>query len=55
MRKQLLEASELQGEMLKGQKEGLLIQNELLEHGKQLGNIIQSSSESVTNMVFNFK
>lgn len=55
MKDQLLEASQVQGAMLESQKEGLKIQNQLLDNGKELENIIQSSSESVTNMVFSFK
>lgn len=55
MKEQLLEASQVQGAMLESQKEGLKIQNQLLDHGKELENVIQSSYESVTNMVYSFK
>ncbi|KAI4502441.1 hypothetical protein M0802_002353 [Mischocyttarus mexicanus] len=55
MKEQLLEASELQGLMLKSQKEGLQIQNEILNHGKELGSVIKSSSETVNDMVMEFK
>ncbi|XP_031784980.1 uncharacterized protein LOC100119657 [Nasonia vitripennis] len=55
MKEQLLEASHVQGAMLESQKEGLKIQNQLLDHGKELENVIQSSYESVTNMVHSFK
>lgn len=55
MKEQLLEASQMQGAMLESQKEGLEIQNKLLDNGKELENIIQSSSDSVANMVFSFK
>lgn len=55
MKQQLLEASQMQGAMLESQKEGLEIQNKLLDNGKELENIIQSSSDSVANMVFSFK
>lgn len=55
MTEQLVEASELQGSMLEGQKEGLRIQNELLQHGQELGIVIKSSAESVNTMVSDFK
>lgn len=55
MKEQLLEASELQSAMLKSQKEGLKIQNEILDHGKELGNVLKSSSETVNDMVMEFK
>ncbi|XP_015429008.1 PREDICTED: uncharacterized protein LOC107185765, partial [Dufourea novaeangliae] len=55
MKDQLLEASEMQGVMLESQKESLKIQSELLDHGKELGTILKSSSESVNNMVKDFK
>ena len=55
MKEQLLEASQMQVTMLESQKEGLKIQNELLDHGKELESVIQSSSKSVTNMVYNFQ
>lgn len=55
MKEQLLEASELQSIMLKSQKEGLKIQNEILSHGKELGSVIKSSSETVNDMVMEFK
>lgn len=55
MKEQLLEASEMQGVILNSQKEGLRIQNELLDHGKELGTVLQSSSETVSNMVLDFK
>lgn len=54
MKEQLLEASQMQNIMLESQKEGIKIQNQLLDNGKELENIIQSSSESVANMVFSF-
>ena len=55
MKEQLQEASLMQESLLESQKKGLDMQNELLDHGKELGNIIQISSESVSNMVFDFK
>lgn len=55
MRAQLVEASEIQGIVLEGQREGLRIQNELLDHGKELGNVIKSSAETVSGMVVDFK
>lgn len=55
MKDQLLEASEMQGVILNSQKEGLRIQNELLDHGKELGSVLQTSSETVSNMVSDFK
>ncbi|XP_078049150.1 uncharacterized protein LOC144476296 [Augochlora pura] len=55
MKDQLLEASEMQGAMLESQKDSLKMQNELLDHGKELGSVLKSSSESVNNMVKDFK
>jgi len=55
MKDQLIEASEMQGVILNSQKEGLRIQNELLDHGKELGTVLQTSSETVSNMVSDFK
>lgn len=55
MKDQLLEASEMQGVILNSQKEGLRIQNELLDHGKELGTVLKTSSETVSNMVSDFK
>ncbi|XP_011161083.1 uncharacterized protein LOC105196709 isoform X2 [Solenopsis invicta] len=55
MKDQLLEASEMQGIILNSQKEGLRIQNELLDHGKELGTVLKTSSETVGNMVSDFK
>lgn len=55
MKDQLLEASQMQGTILNSQKEGLRIQNELLDHGKELGTVLKSSSETVNNMVLDFK
>jgi len=55
MKDQLLEASEMQGVILNSQKEGLRIQNELLDHGKELGNVLKTSSDTVSNMVSDFK
>lgn len=55
MKEQLLEASEMQGVMLEGQKQSLKMQNKLLDHGKELGTILKSSSESVSNMAKDFK
>ncbi|XP_043253220.1 uncharacterized protein LOC122397846 [Colletes gigas] len=55
MKQQLLEASEMQGTMLKTQKESLKMQNELLDNGKELGSVLKSSSASVNNMVKDFK
>ncbi|RLU23704.1 hypothetical protein DMN91_003910 [Ooceraea biroi] len=55
MKDQLLEASEMQGVILNSQKEGLRIQNELLDHGKELGTVLKTSSETVNNMVSDFK
>ncbi|XP_023247085.1 uncharacterized protein LOC106645046, partial [Copidosoma floridanum] len=55
MKEQLSEASQMQGVMLESQKEGLKIQNKLLNNGKKLENVIQSSTASVTSMVSNFK
>jgi hypothetical protein len=55
MKDQLLEASEMQGMILNSQKEGLRIQNELLDHGQELETILQTSSETVSNMVSDFK
>ncbi|XP_031831552.1 uncharacterized protein LOC116426567 isoform X2 [Nomia melanderi] len=55
MKDQLLEASEVQEVMLESQKESLKMQNKLLDHGKELGVVLKSSSESVNNMVKDFK
>ena len=55
MKESILEASQMQEEMLESQKEGLRIQNQLLDHGKELENVIQSSSKSVVDMVFDFQ
>ncbi|XP_071570208.1 uncharacterized protein [Temnothorax nylanderi] len=55
MKDQLLEASQMQGVILNSQKEGLRIQNELLDHGKELETVLQTSSETVSNMVSDFK
>lgn len=55
MKIQLLEASELQNELLISQKEGLKIQNEILDHGKELGHVLKSSSDTVNEMVTEFK
>ncbi|XP_012258157.2 uncharacterized protein LOC105687266 isoform X1 [Athalia rosae] len=55
MNQQLLEASEMQNVMLESQKQGLKLQNELLDHGQQLGSVIKSSAETVTTMVADFK
>ncbi|XP_076276491.1 uncharacterized protein LOC143207197 isoform X2 [Lasioglossum baleicum] len=55
MKDQLLEASEVQGAMLESQKESLKMQNILLDNGKELGTVLKSSSESVNNMVKDFK
>lgn len=55
MKEQLLEASEMQSTMLESQKEGLQIQKEILDHGKELGNVLKSSSETVNDMVMEFK
>ncbi|KAJ8674517.1 hypothetical protein QAD02_005779 [Eretmocerus hayati] len=55
MKDQLIEASHVQGAMLESQKEGLKIQNQLLDNGKELENVIQSSSKSVSDMVLGFK
>ncbi|EZA48124.1 hypothetical protein X777_14306 [Ooceraea biroi] len=46
---------EMQGVILNSQKEGLRIQNELLDHGKELGTVLKTSSETVNNMVSDFK
>lgn len=55
MKDQLLEASQMQGVILNSQREGLRIQNELLDHGKELGTVLKTSSETVSNMVTDFK
>lgn len=55
MREQLLEASEIQETMLESQKQSLQMQNKLLTHGKELGSVLKSSSESVNNLVKDFK
>jgi len=55
MKDQLLEASQMQGVILNSQKEGLRIQNKLLDHGKELGTVLKTSSETVNNMVLDFK
>ncbi|XP_011308612.1 uncharacterized protein [Fopius arisanus] len=55
MREQLHEASEIQGSMLESQKEGLTLQNKLLDHGKTLEGIIESSAETVNTMVTDFR
>lgn len=55
MKEQLLEATEVQGAMLESQKQSLRMQNVLLDHGKELGTVLKSSSESVNNMVKDFK
>ncbi|KAG7200013.1 hypothetical protein KM043_014433 [Ampulex compressa] len=55
MKEQLLEASEMQGAVLEGQREGLKIQNELLENGRELGSVLKSSSETVNSMILDFK
>lgn len=55
MKEQLLESSEMQGAMLESQRESLKMQNDLLDHGKELGTVLKSSSESVNTMVKDFK
>ncbi|XP_017794427.1 PREDICTED: uncharacterized protein LOC108575998 [Habropoda laboriosa] len=55
MKEQLLEATEVQGAMLESQRQSLKMQNELLDNGKELGIVLKSSSESVNNMVKDFK
>ena len=55
MKEQLLESSEMQGAMLESQRESLKMQNDLLDHGKELGTVLKSSSESVNTMVNDFK
>ncbi|KYM97411.1 hypothetical protein ALC62_11703 [Cyphomyrmex costatus] len=55
MKDQLLEASEMQDTILNSQKEGLRIQNEILDHGKELGTVLKTSSDTVSNMVSDFK
>lgn len=55
MKDQLLEASEMQSVILNSQKEGLRIQNKLLDHGKELGTVLKTSSETVSSMVSDFK
>ncbi|XP_063995272.1 uncharacterized protein LOC135172809 isoform X2 [Diachasmimorpha longicaudata] len=55
MREQLHEAAEIQGSMLESQKEGLALQNKLLDHGKTLEGIIESSAETVNDMVTDFR
>ncbi|XP_058801858.1 uncharacterized protein LOC131670350 [Phymastichus coffea] len=55
MKEQLIKSSQMQNIMLESQKEGIKIQNQLLENGKELENIIETSSKSVANMVFSFK
>ncbi|KAK1131622.1 hypothetical protein K0M31_017913 [Melipona bicolor] len=55
MREQLLEASEIQETMLESQKQSLQMQDKLLTHGKELGSVLKSSSESVSNLVKDFK
>lgn len=55
MKEQLLEASEMQEIILDNQKQSLQMQNKLLNHGKELGIVLKSSSESVNNLVKDFK
>ncbi|XP_012280222.1 uncharacterized protein LOC105699653 [Orussus abietinus] len=55
MKEQLIEASQIQNSMLESQKEGLRLQNELLDHGKELGSVIKDSSQTVSDMVVDFK
>ena len=55
MKEQLLEASEMQNVVLQKQREGLEIQNHLLNHGLKLEDIIQNSAETVNNIVTDFK
>ena len=55
MKEQLLEASEMQSMVLQRQKEGLKIQNQLLNHGLKLEDVIQNSAETVNNIVSDFK
>lgn len=55
MKDQLVEASEMQGVILNSQREGLRIQNKLLDHGKELGSVLKTSSETVNNMIVDFK
>lgn len=55
MKEQLLEASEMQEIILDNQKHSLQMQNKLLDHGKELGIVLKSSSESVNNLVKDFK
>ncbi|OAD53296.1 Dual specificity tyrosine-phosphorylation-regulated kinase 2, partial [Eufriesea mexicana] len=55
MKEQLLEASEMQETMLSSQKQSLQMQNKLLNHGKELGDVLKSSSENVDNLVKDFK
>lgn len=55
MKEQLLEASEMQEIILDSQKQSLQMQNKLLNHGKELGIVLKSSSENVNNLVKDFK
>lgn len=55
MIEQLFVASKMQGSMLEGQMEGLRLQNELLNHGKELRNVIKSSADTVNSIVEDFK
>lgn len=55
MKEQLLEASEMQEIILDNQKQSLQMQNKLLNHGKELGIVLKSSSESVNNLIKDFK
>lgn len=55
MKEQLLEASEMQNIVLQKQKEGLEIQNHLLNHGLKLEDVIQNSAETVNTIVSDFK
>ncbi|XP_066598267.1 uncharacterized protein [Prorops nasuta] len=55
MTNQLLEASKMQETVLESQKESLQIQNELLDDGKHLRSLLQSSAETVNSMVVDFQ
>lgn len=55
MKEQISEAAKMQNIVLERQKEGLEMQNQLLDNGLKLEGVIQNSAETVNNIVSDFK
>lgn len=55
MKEQISEAAKMQSVVLERQKEGLEMQNQLLDNGLKLEGVIQNSAETVNNIVSDFK